>query len=216
MQLIKALIGSSALIALAAASPAAAQSLTHTLKGDFAFSGTAVCVVSSATFTPTYTPPQGFTADLQPIGPSGVLTLSIQGVRTFNGDGTGTVFARVVSLGNPGPGSATELSAQFTYSVAADRTLTINQGPTLNTFVAGLGTGEQVSVSNIPTFTGRYSSDMNSLTFGSFDPGVETVTRITPAPALVESVRICHRARTGIRISRIPGSHGNGEDLGKD
>lgn len=56
-------------------------------------------------------------------GPSTVLTLSINGVRTFNDDGTGTVFARVVSLGNPGAASATDVAAQFTYSVAADRTI---------------------------------------------------------------------------------------------
>ncbi len=212
MQLIKAFVGSSALAVLVAASPAAADQ-THRLVGDFAFSGTAVCVVSSAIITPTsYTPPAGFTANLIPIGPSSVLTFSIHGVRTFNGDGTGTVFGRVVSLGNPGAGSANDLTAQFTYSVAADRTVLIDQGPTLNTFVAGPRTGQQISVSNVPTFVGRLSSDGKSLTFGTHDPGVETVTRITPAPQLVESLRICHRARTAILISRIPGSHGHGED----
>jgi len=213
MQTVKAVIGSSALAILMAASTATAESQTHKLKGDFAFSGGAVCVVSSATFTPLYHPPLGFNPNLTPIGPTTVTTFSIQGVRTFNGDGTGSMKARGVFLGNP-PGpvnvNVQDITAQFTYSVAADGTVTIDQGPTDSLNVGG--TGQLSRVTDIPTFVGRLSSDRNSLTFATFNPGVETVTRLVPAPEQVTLVRVCHRERTGIRISRQPGSNGHGED----
>jgi hypothetical protein len=202
MQLVKALIGSFALVVLAVASPAGAQSLTHRLKGDVAFTGGIVCVSSSAIITPTsYTPPPGFSANLTPLGNNFVVTLGIQGVQTFNGDGTGRMVARSVSLGNPGPANAADLSGQFAYSVAADRTVTIDQGRFDGVFVAGSRVGQQFRVSAIPPFVGRLSSDGKSLTFATFNPGVEVVTRVVPAPELVESVRICHRTHIGIRVN---------------
>jgi hypothetical protein len=189
-----------------------AESRTHRLKGDFAFSGSAVCVNSSAIITPTsYTPPPGFSVNLVPIGPSFVNTNSIQGVLTFNGDGTGSSVLRFVSLGSPGAASAIDTSQQFTYSVAADGTLTIDIGASVSVTVAGPNTGQQSRVSDVPTFIGRLSSDRKSLTFSTFNPGVETVTRVVPAPELVTTLRICHRSRIGIRISRDPGS-GHGDD----
>jgi hypothetical protein len=213
MQTVKSVIGSAALVMLMAASSAMAESRTHRLKGDFAFSGSAVCVNSPATITPTsYTPPLGFSPNLTPIGFSFVSTFSIQGVRTFNGDGTGSVVARGVFLGNPGAANVQNISAQFTYSVAADGTVTIDQGPLDSVTVAGPGVGQQFRISDIPTFIGRLSSDRNSLTFATFNPGVETVTRLVPGPELVTAVRICHRARNAIRISRTPGSGGHGDD----
>ncbi len=206
MQAMQTIIGSSALVALMAASPAMAQSQTQLLKGQFAFSGDAVCVNSPAIITPTsYTPPGGFDANLTPIGVSNIISFSIQGVRTFNGDGTGSVTARTVSVGH-GPTntstSANDISGDFTYSLAADGTLTIDQGPIDSVFVAGPRTGQQNRVSGIPTFIGRTSFDRNALTFATFNPGVETITRLVPAPELVEAVRICHRARIGNRLSR--------------
>jgi hypothetical protein len=194
------------------ASSAMAQSRTQMLKGRFAFTASAVCVTSSAIFSPAYQPPAGFSADLRPLGPTGVLTLSAQGVRTFNGDGTGSTTVRNVTLGNPGPATAVDSSGQFTYSVATDRTVTIDDGPLHGVFVAGPQVGGESSVSNIPTFVGRVSSDGRSLTFATFNPGVETITRLVPAPELVAMVRICHRAANGIRISRTPGAGGREDD----
>jgi hypothetical protein len=94
---------------------------------------------------------------------------------------------------------------------AADRTLTIDEA--LDTVVvAGPGVSRQTRVSNIPTFVGRLSSDGRSLTFATFNPGVEVVTRLVPAPELVETMRICHRAANAIRIRRTPGAGGLGDD----
>ena len=203
MRTFKSAICSLAWVTVLAASSAMAESRTHRLKGNFAFSGSGVCVSSPAIITPTsYTPPPGFNTGLVPLGPTFVRTFSTLGVRTFNGDGTGSFRARSVFLGNPGFANAQDVTAPFTYSVAADGTVTIDQGPNISVTVAGPNVGTQSSVSNVPTLVGRLSSDRNSLTLATFNPGVETVTQLVPGPELVTSVRICHRARTDIRISR--------------
>jgi hypothetical protein len=156
-------------------------------------------------------PPLGF-VDLVPQGPSFVSTNSVQGILTFNGDGTGSAVQHFVSLGNPGAPSAIENSLQFTYSVAADGTLTIATLPSVSTTVAGPGLGQQSRISDVPPFVGRLSSDRKSLTFATFNPGVETVTRVVPAPEVVTTLRICHRSRIGIRINKDPRSGWQGED----
>jgi hypothetical protein len=194
MRTVKSVIGSSALVMVLAASSAMAQSQTPRLKGEFAFTGSHVCV--------GVTPPSGFSADLIPLGDSFVTTFSIQGVRIFNGDGTGSMTARIVALGDPGAANARDLSAQFTYSVAADGTVTIDDEPTDVVTVAGPGVGGHFKISDTPTLVGRLSSDRKSLTFATFNPGVEVVTRVVPAPEQVIQVRICHRERIGIRISQ--------------
>lgn len=210
MQRLKAVIGSTALALVTASSVASAQSQTQKLRGDFAFSGGATCLVSPA---PAGVAPAGFTAALVPvrgpgIPPAFLLSFSVQGVRTFNGDGTGSIVARTVSAreagsgvnSNPGGVQANDISAPFTYSVAADGTVTIDQGPTDSVAVAGAQTGEHRRISDIPTFIGRLSKDRDSLSFATFNPGVETVTNL--GTGLVESVRICVRERTAIRISQ--------------
>ena len=204
--------GSFGLVMLMLVSSAMAQLRTQMLKGDFAVTASGTCVNSPAAIFPTYQPPAGFSADLRPLGFTNVITFSAQGVRTFNGDGTGNATSRSVSLLNTGTASAIDNSSQFTYSVAADRTLTIDEGPSHGVFVAGVRVGQEISTSNVPTFVGRVSSDGRSLTLASFNPGVETVTRLVPAPELVEAVRICHRAANAIRISRTPGAGGLDED----
>src|SRR3954468_9918579 len=105
MQKLKSVVGT-ALALITASSVALAQSQTQKLRGDFAFSGGATCLVSPA---PNGVAPAGFTADLVPIRGPGIppafaLSFSIQGVRTFNGDGTGSMVARTVSVREPGTG----------------------------------------------------------------------------------------------------------------
>jgi len=224
MQIVKAVIGSSAFAAIFASAPALAEWRTDQLKGDFAVTGTSICVVSGAIITPTsYTLPPGFSPTLVPLAPAGVNSFSSTGVITFNGDGTGTLAGRsiITNLNQPGsvgPQSGGAVSAAdhvipITYSVAADRTLTIDQGPSLNTFVAGPRAGQQNSSSGVPTAVGHVSSDGKSIVFGSFDPAVETLTRVfPPLDNPIESVRICHRSTSGIRIGRFPGSHDGNDD----
>ncbi|HET7766339.1 MAG TPA: hypothetical protein VFK92_14725 [Burkholderiales bacterium] len=212
MQIVKTVVAGSSAAILLAALPAAAQWRTAQLKGDYAVTGTNICVVSGAIITPTsYTPPAGFTPSLVPIGPAGVNSFASTDVYSFNGDGTGSISGRsiIANLNQPGsvgPQSAGAISAAdhvipIAYSVADDRTLTIIPGPSLNTFVAGPRTGQQNSTSGVPPQVGRVSVDGKSIVFGSFDPAVETLTRVfPPVDNPIEAVRICHRSHTGARI----------------
>ena len=199
MRTVKAV--NSALVMLMLASSAIGDE-SRRLRGDFAYTGSAICVNSGANFATTPpTPPLGF-ANFAPIGPSFVSSNSVQGTVTFNGDGTGSMVQQFVSLGNPGAASVQDTTNEFTYSVAADGTLTIDIGPSFSTTVAGSGAGGQSIVTDVPTFIGRLSSDGKSLTFATSTAAVETVTRVVPAPELVTALRICHRTRIGIRINK--------------
>lgn len=218
MQVVRTIVSGSAAAMLLAALPASAQWRTERLKGDYAVTGTNICVVSGAIVTPTsYTPPAGFTPLLVPIGPAGVNSFASTDVYSFNGDGTGSISGRsiIANLNQPGsvgPQSAGAISAAdhvvpFTYSVADDRTLTIIPGSSLNTFVAGPRTGQQNSTSGVPPQVGHVSADGKSIVFGSFDPAVETLTRVfPPVDNPIEAVRLCHRSHTGARFAPDSGS----------
>jgi hypothetical protein len=198
----------SALAMALAVSSAIADSGTGQLKGTYVFSGSSVCAVSPALITPTsYTPPPGFRANLTGIGETFPVTFSIQGIQTFNGDGTGSIEARIASLshGNQLSGAATDQQTLFTYSVDDEGNVMIQNGQSRSVFVAGPRTGQEISVSDVPIFVGHLSSDRKSIAYATFNPGVETVTRMVPGPELVESLRLCHRARTAMRI-------GHGDD----
>jgi hypothetical protein len=199
--------GGLGLLILVFASSVFAQSRTHMLKGDFAFTYTSGCLNSQAVYFPQYVAPAGFGTNFAALGPTGVYTQSFQGVRTFNGDGTGSMTARIVTVGTIL--TANDHSGQFTYSVLADGTLTIDEGPFHVVYVAGVRIGQQLRVTDLPISVGRLSSDGNSFTFASFFPAVETVTRTVPAPEVLDALRICHRAGNAIRISRRPGANGH-------
>jgi len=217
MKIVKTFAAGSAAGLLLAALPAAAQWRTERLKGDYAVTGTTICVATGAIITPTsYTPPAGFSSTLVPLGAAGASSFASTDVYTFNGDGTGSYSGRsiIANLNQPGSPvqsggaiSAADHVIPFNYSVAGDRTLTIVQGPSLNTFVAGPRAGQQNSSSGVPPQVGHVSSDGRAIVFGSFDPAVETLTRVfPPVENPIESVRICHRSHTGALISRGQGS----------
>jgi len=213
MKFTKAVLCGSALMDfLAATSPASAGGRTERLRGDFAIIGSNVCVNSLATLAPSYVPPAGFNSTtLAPNpGPTSVSSNSFNGVITFNGDGTAAFAGRFVSLGNPGAATAIDATAPSTYSVEADGTLTFVNGTATSTSVANPGV--VTAISGVPPFVGRVSSDGKSITLGSYDPGVETLTQVVgPFAGLVQTLRICHRAWMGIRIGKNPGSFGNGD-----
>jgi hypothetical protein len=195
MQIVKSVVGGSAAILLLSALPASAQDRTRQLRGDYAFTGTAVCTSSPAGFSPSFVP----------LGSSSESSFGTTGVVAFNGDGTGTLSGRTITQPGavqglqPGTVEALDTSIPITYSVAADRTLTVIQGPSLNTFVAGTLAGQQNSSSGVPPFVGHLSLDRKSFVFGTFDPAVETITFLT-SPTVTQ--RICFRSFTGIRIGK--------------
>lgn len=198
-----ALFGCMALFATMAASADDDQGSSRTLKGSYAFSASASCVFSSATLGPVYIPPLGFTPNFVPIGHASANSFSSNGVLTFNGDGTGSSTGRTITIGDPDPGDSgatngIDNSSNFTYTVADDGTFTFAQGPITSTFVAGPRVGIQTSTTGVPPAVGHVSRDKKTLVFGSFDPAVESTTRLDLG--VVESVRICHRSNTAVRI----------------
>lgn len=181
------------------------QGSSRTLIGNYAFTASASCVFSSAVLGPVYIPPAGFTPTFVPIGHASANSFSSNGVLTFNGDGTGSQTSRTIAIGDPDPGdsgatSAIDNSSSFTYTVADDGTFTFAQGPIASNFVAGPRVGIQTVTTGLPVAVGHVSSDKKTLVFGSFDPAVESTTRVDLG--VVESVRICHRTNTAIRIDR--------------
>jgi len=84
------------------------------LKGRYAFTGEASCLVAK----------HGFNDDLTPIdGNVNSHSFSVQGVRTFNGDGTGTVEATAVEIVPP-PFNPDASSQTFSYQFTTAGTYT--------------------------------------------------------------------------------------------
>jgi hypothetical protein len=179
---------------------AAPANLNHVLKGAYAFSGAATCLVSLG----------GFNPDLTPVGPPApfpfVTSFSIHGVRTFNGDGTGRVSARVTSIRLPsetfnrGSASASDIEAEFTYVVAPDLTATLSNVSLTGTVVAGTPPGPTFEITNFPLFSGRISQDHKTISLAHDDPTVETQTFFDAGgnPVQVQE-RVCQRSRTLLR-----------------
>src|SRR6516165_1040844 len=124
----RVLMVSASVVAMAWAANAVADS--PNLKGAYGFTGTAACLVApgnSGPGTPTNPAgPSGFNSSLQPLtnGSSFSFSNAVEGIRTFNGDGTGTVVGTSVGITprpTPGPPPAIPSfpasagSAKFTY-----------------------------------------------------------------------------------------------------
>ncbi len=197
------------------------------IKGSFGFTGTAACLVAVGHVgDPNTSPPManptpgvalpnsGFNDDLQPKDTPASqpvsFSTSVEGIRTFNGDGTGTVKGTTVGITpppTPGPGgfphfppaaSGAEFAYQFTYVVNADRswTATMVPGSYTETFTAGPRKGQTDTVDALPPSSGMISEDGDTLITATVTPTVETVTfsngDVHP--------QICHRSRVYIRL----------------
>jgi hypothetical protein len=160
---------------------------------------------------------------------------AVEGIRTFNGDGTGTVVGTAVVITprpTPGPppavpsfppaASSTKFSYKFTYAVNGDGswTATMVPGSYLETFVTGprstqnpANTSNQTAtVDAIPQVTGLISQDGKTLILVA-DPTntdgafLPQVETVTFSNGDVHP-QICHRSRVLISL-------GNGRG-GKD
>jgi hypothetical protein len=181
---------------LAGASAAIAQDsqarLNKQLQGDYAFTGEGSCLSSVS----------GFNANLTPAGPSFGEAFSVQGVRTFNGDGTGTIHdavsvSTVIPAGTP-QAVAASFEASFTYVVAANDTYTTAlDGPLTGTFLSGPRAGQTFTVVGF-TLSGRIAEDRKSATLASPTTEIETQT-------LSDSIvfRICSRSRVLLKIKDV-------------
>ena len=187
-------------LAWAGQASAGAQDLKK-LSGDYAFSGEAFCIQSTSGFDSTL----GFSPN-----PNGTVTFrpfNVQGIRTFNGDGSGTVVFTQVGINIPGDGgnqnqnlkpnaNAGEGHANFTYTVAPDGSFTVDQGPITVTTVAGAGNGN-IGVTTGVKFSGQASKDWNTLVLSTDGLNVETTT--TSGGVFLRD-QICTRARTAVKI----------------
>lgn len=136
-----------------------------------------------------------------------MFSFSVQGVRTFNGDGTGRLVARVVRIDHPfalptappffsrGSASSADFEADFTYEVASDLTFTTESPIVTGAILTGLFTGQTVTITNFPKFSGRMSKDHRTLSLAHDEPTIETQKRFDGNVQVGTEQRICHRSR---------------------
>jgi hypothetical protein len=194
-----------------------AHAAPPSLNGNYAFTGTAACLFApgSSSSPPNPTNPTqnidaGFDAALQPknADKSFSNSFAVEGIRTFNGDGTGTVKGLEVSITVPptpkGPlfpafppsAAAAMFSYSFTYTFNPDGSFSSSiSGSLAGTFTAGPRSGppaQTFTVTNFPDFLGFSSVNSQTLTLANVPtPAVEIITfsnnEVWP--------RICHRSR---------------------
>jgi len=205
-----------ALTSLAQTADAAPNNHNRLLRGEFAFTGEATCLVSAGTAGFS----EGANEALQPLGFSHVFSFMVDGIRTFNGDGTGSVRGRAIQIIHtsrltPPPGfnplsvpfvaaSQANFTVNFTYSVAADgRAFTAEHSDVIFTLPDDSPAGTLVAVGGEPLlpFTGHISQDHKTLVLATSRPVAEE--RIF-ANGTVQQ-RVCHRSRTAIKIRALSG-----------
>jgi hypothetical protein len=208
---------------------AAASADSPKLRGSYGFTGTAACLVAPGHAgdpngppltnpTPgTALPNSGFQSNLRPNdavpgSPTQAYSssYSVEGIRTFNGDGTGTVKGTTVGITvrpTPGPGGfphfppaagSSDFSFSFTYTVNEDGSWTgaMVPGSYTENILTGPRAGETSTVDAIPPVTGMVSRDGKTLIAAHLTTAVETHTYsngdVDP--------QICHRSRVFIKL----------------
>jgi hypothetical protein len=172
------------------------QPLNALLQGDYVSTGEGTCLVAL---------PPGFNPNLTPMDGRFTFSSSTQGIRTFHGDGTGTVQSRSVSVTHPdtpvtlGGASSSDINTEsFTYTVAPDRTVTVVSGPVTGTELTGSRVGQTFTIDSFPVLTGRIALDRKSLTLATEEPTVEVVTFSNGDV----HYRICHRSRILLKLKQ--------------
>jgi hypothetical protein len=208
---------------------ATASADVRNIRGSYGFTGTAACLVAPGHVGDPSGPPlsnptpgvalanSGFQPNLRPNdavpGSSTVAysdSYAVEGIRKFNGDGTGTVKGTSVGITvrpTPGPGGfprfppaagSSDFSFSFTYTVNEDGswTSTMVPGSYTENILTGPRAGETATVDAIPPVTGMISQDGKTLIVAHVTPTVETHTYsngdVDP--------QICHRSRVFIKL----------------
>jgi hypothetical protein len=158
------------------------------LKGEYAFTGEMTCFTSL----------QGFDENLDAQGISFLQSYTVQGVWTFNGDGTGSREGRSVGLAGaipalnlPPSANSEDFQASFRYTLGPDGTFTTElTSPLTGTVLTGRRAGQTFTIDQI-RLTGIISKDKKTLTVATEEPEIETLTY---SNGNVHK-RICHRSR---------------------
>jgi hypothetical protein len=181
------------------------EAAAQVLKGAYGFTGTANCLVGLYGFNDKQQPNADPTGQGRPAAFG--FSFSVEGIRTFNGDGTGTVNGTTVTTtGETEPlfrpdASSENFTFNFTYVVNADGSWTSDMvaGSYLGTFLTGPRSNPQqtVTIDQLPRISGLMAVNGMTLTAAHLTPTVETHTYsnkdIWPM--------ICHRSRVFIRLS---------------
>jgi hypothetical protein len=190
------------------------------LEGRYAFTGNQHCLASSTGFRTDIelAPLLVFPPPPPPTIPATVLTPSsttVTGVRTFNGDGTGSSVATFHTITDPGTivtggfqsggASISTLQSVFTYQVMPDMTVIIDDDPADGLITKG-GTrvGWKTRSEGVPRFVGHISNDWKTIALHQEDLVVEQLILSSPAsvtpPQQFITPRVCQRVRTMHKI----------------
>ena len=198
------------------------------IKGSYAFVGSAACLVAPGGINDSNTndtnpspgvllPNAGFDGQfrVKDVTHAFNRSFSVEGVRTFDGNGNGTVKGTAVGVLNkptPGPtgyphfppsASSGDFSFQFTYTVNGDGswTATMVPGSYAETFATGPRTGQTASVDAIPPVSGVISDNGKTLIAAHTAPAVETRTFFDQNGNAGDVwPEICHRERVFIKL----------------
>jgi hypothetical protein len=199
---------------------ASAAADSPNIKGAYGFTGTAACLVAPGSTVPpgpnptpgVALPNSGFdSSTLRPVDAK-VFSRSdsVEGIRTFNGDGTGTVKGTAVGITVPPtpqpPGfpnfppaaRSADFSFSFTYTVDGEGgwTSAMVPGSYIEHYLTGPRTGQTSTVDAIPPVAGMISRDGKTLIAAHITTVIETHTfsngDVDP--------QICHRSRVFIKL----------------
>lgn len=219
---------SASFVALTWAGAAAADS--PNIRGSYGFTGSAECLIApghaglyTGPSTPNPTPGvalpnSGFQPDLRPTDATPTTptqafanSYAVEGIRKFNGNGTGTVKGTAVGVDprpTPGPSGypsfppsagSSDFSFSFRYTVNPDGswTGTMTPGSFISHHLTGPRAGQTSTVDAIPPVVGMISQDGKTLIAAHLAPTVETVSYsngdVWPM--------ICHRSRVFIKLN---------------
>jgi len=165
----------------------AATAVADQLRGSYGFTRTSSCVVSTLPFD----------ANFQATGPAFGDSLVEEGIRTFNGDGTGTQSSTALTLTipalTPSAGSSS-FTSSFTYTTGDDTWAIAGGGSISGSINAGPRAGQTFKVTNLAPVTGRISKRGLILTADVVKPTVEVVTYYVGTVLVATYNRVCNRS----------------------
>ena len=168
----------------------------HLLMGDYHFSRTRTCIRAS-----------DFNANNGVVSNGSTATDAAQGTVHYNGDGTGTLTARLLFINHnmtangDRPVTQADVTCELTYTVHADDTFTELLTTCTALVIAGPGTGLTVTGTGIE-HKGLFANGRTSFVFGSVNPN--NIEETKNAAQAIVSKAICSRSGTAVKSNNPP------------